>query len=70
MLQFFNVYQKRKLKSISEALCEKCPHLELFRSVFFCIRTEYGEIIAYSVRMWENADQNNTEYGHFLRSEK
>ena len=22
----------------------------------------------YSVRMWENADQNNFEYGHFLRS--
>ena len=22
-----------------------------------------------SVRIWENADQNNSEYGHFLRSE-
>ena len=22
-----------------------------------------------SVRMWENADQNNYEYGHFLRSD-
>ena len=22
------------------------------------------------VRMWENADQNNFQYGHFLRSEQ
>ena len=25
-------------------------------------------IFPYSVRMRENADQNNSEYGHFLRS--
>ena len=25
-------------------------------------------IFPYSVRMWENVDQNNSEYGHFLRS--
>ena len=34
-------------------------------------RTEYREIpriSPYSVRMWENADQNNSEYRHFLRS--
>ena len=33
--------------------------------------TEYGEklrIPPYSVRMREIADQNNSEYGHFLRS--
>ena len=23
----------------------------------------------YSVRMWENVDQNNSEYGHFSRSD-
>ena len=23
----------------------------------------------YSVRMWKNTDQNNSEYGHFLRSD-
>ena len=37
----------------------------------FHIRTEYKEILRisqYSVRMRENADQNNPEYGHFLRS--
>ena len=25
-------------------------------------------IWSYSIRMWENADQNNSEYGHFSRS--
>ena len=36
-----------------------------------CIRTEYREILrilVYLVWIWENADQNNSEYGHFLRS--
>ena len=38
----------------------KCSHSELFWSVFFHIRTEYGEILRispYSVRMWEIAEQ-------------
>ena len=50
-------------------LHEKCS--EFYWSVFFSIRTEYGEILRispYSVRMRENADENNSEYGHFLRS--
>ena len=45
-------------------LREKCPYSELFWSVFFYIRTEYGEIRSispYSVQMWENLDQNNSE---------
>ena len=49
-------------------LPEKCPYLELFLTVFSCIRTEYGEIRSispYWVRMRKNADQNNSEYGHF-----
>ena len=36
------------------------------------IRSEYGEIIRismYSVWIRENADQNNSEYGHFSRSD-
>ena len=56
---------------ISTILCEKCLYSELFWSAFSCIRTEYGEIFRispYFVRMWENADQNNSEYEHFLRS--
>ena len=35
------------------------------------ISTEYREIRSiyqYSVQIWENADQNNSEYGHFSRS--
>ena len=42
----------------------------VFWSVFFHIWTEYGEIrsiSSYSVRIRENADQNNSEYGHFSR---
>ena len=39
----------------------------------FCrIWTEYGEILRmspYSVRIRENMDQNNSKYGHILRSD-
>ena len=38
---------------------------------FSTLRTEYGEILRispYSVRIWKNADQKNSEYGHFLCS--
>ena len=40
--------------------------------MFSCIRTEYGEIQSispYSGRARENAYQNNSEYGHLLRSD-
>ena len=53
------------------SLQEKCPYSKLTWSLFCCIRTEYGEIIRiylYSVRMQGNTDQNNSEYGQFLRS--
>ena len=53
------------------SLREKCPYSKLFWSVFSRIRTEYGQILRifpYSDRMRENTDQNNSEYGHFLRS--
>ena len=55
-----------------EQLRKKCPYLELFSSIFSCIWTKYGEIRSispYLARMRENADQNNSEYGHFSRSE-
>ena len=51
------------------ALCEKCPCLEFFCSVFFRIWTEYGQIpriSPYSVQMWENTGQKNSKYRHFL----
>ena len=50
---------------------KKCPYSELFWSVFSRIQTEYGEIrsiFPYSVRMRKNTDQNNSKYGHYLRS--
>ena len=48
-------------------------HIQSYSGPHFSrIRTEYVEIRSispYSVRMRENADQNNSEYSHFLRSE-
>ena len=57
---------------MEETLREKCPYSELFWSAFSRIQTESGEILCifpYSVSMGGNRDQNNPEYGHFLRSE-
>ena len=54
------------------ALRKRCPYSELFWSTFSHIWNEYGEILRYSpysVRMPENANQNNSEYGHYLHSE-
>ena len=62
---------KRRVFNWYSTLRKKCPYSELFWSVFSGIRTEYGEIQSispYSVRMLENADHNNSEYGRFLRS--
>ena len=52
-------------------LREDCPYSELFWFVFSHLWTECGEILRispYLVQMWENTDQNNSKYGHFLRS--
>ena len=68
-VQLPNAEKNRQL-----SLRERCPYSELFWFAFFRIRTEYGEIRSiqsispYSVQIRENADQNNSEYGHFLRS--
>ena len=59
-----------KIKDLM-TLRKTCPYWELFWSAFSHIRTEYGKIRSihpYSVRMWENADQNNSKYGYFSRS--
>ena len=53
------------------SLLEKCSYLELFWSTFYRIWTEFLQILRispHSVRMRENADQNNSEDGHFSRS--
>ena len=49
----------------------KCPYSELFWSAFSRTWTEYGEILGislYLVQMRGNADENNSEYAHFLRN--
>ena len=54
-------------------LGEKCLYSELFWSVFSRNRAECGEIrniSPYSLQMRENTDQNNSEYRHFLHSDK
>ena len=75
--------ESKEIKNLSEELGiiqfealqilrKKCPYLELFWSAFSRIWTEFSElqsISPYSVRMWENADLNNSKYGHFPRSE-
>ena len=57
----------------SNTLGKKCPYSELFWSAFSRIRIlnmeRYLPISLYSVRMWENVDQNNSEYGHFSRND-
>ena len=52
------------------SLREKCSYSEFLWSVFSLIRAEYGEIprmSPYSVRIRENTNQKNSEYGHFSR---
>ena len=52
---------------------EKFRYSKLFRSPFSRIWAKYGEILRispYSVRMRENADQNNSKCGNFSRSHK
>ena len=63
----FSQYQK----SDKSHTVQKMSYSELFWCVFSHIRIEYGEIqsiSSHSVQMWENTDQNNSKYGHFLRS--
>ena len=69
-LQSHDSYLKNVRKNVSISLQKKCPFSELFWCAFSRIRTKYEEMLRispYSVRMRENADQNNSEYGHFLR---
>ena len=65
-------YKDKQILRKCNQLSKKCLYSGLFWSVFSRIRTEYGEIRSispYSVRIRENKDQNNSEYGHFSRSD-
>ena len=47
--------------------CVKCVHIRSYSGLYFpafALNTE----IRYSVRMRESTYQNNSKYGHFLRS--
>ena len=57
----------KKIKVESSTLRRNCPYLDLFWSLLSRIQIEYGEVLCispYSVRIRENTDQNNVEYGH------
>ena len=77
ILTFYCLVTKRFLhvriiKFAGSLHCTKSARIRsLLWSEFSCIRAEYGEIWSispYSLRMRENAYQNNSKYGHFSRS--
>ena len=72
LLRFASQILRVWLKYTSAPLRKNCPYSELFWSAFSRIWTKYEEILRispYSVRTRENAHQNNSEYGHFSRSD-
>ena len=61
-------YNQRTCAEVFSGLRKKCPYSEFFPSIFSRIRTDYGEIrstFPYSVQMWENTDQKNSEGEHY-----
>ena len=55
---------------LTQSLRKKCPYSE-FLVCISCILTEYEDLLGnsqYSVQIRENTDQENSEYGQFLRS--
>ena len=77
LLSVGSIYQTNMERQVicRWSLRKKCPYLELFLSVFSCIRTEYGEIRS---KIWkntgkyirENTDQNipNSDTFHAVDS--
>ena len=60
-------------KNVYHPLRKKCPYSEFFWSAFSRIRTEYGDLLhksPYSIQMPKSMDQKNSEYGHFLGSDR
>ena len=50
--------------------CVKVVRIRSYSGPYFPRIGLNTDISPYSVRMWENTDQNNSEYAYFLRSEK
>ena len=72
LVTFTGEVLKGKLHFFVQWLREKCPYSEFFCSIFSHIWTEYEKtrsISPYSVQIQENMDQENSQYGHFLRSD-
>ena len=55
-------------KGLKAALREKCPDTEFFLVCVFPHSDWIRRDTSYSVRMRENIDQENSVFGHFLRS--
>ena len=66
MICFENFDYLLKICRIGTAL--KVSVFGVILYTFFRILTEYGEILRISSYSVQNADQNNSEYEHFLRS--
>ena len=49
-------------------LRKKCSYTDFFWSALSRIQTEYWDLQSKLVRMWQNTDHKNSEYGLFLRS--
>ena len=52
--------------------CVKIVHIRSYSGLHFPalgLNTERYSVSAYSARIPENIDQNNSEYGHFARSD-
>ena len=57
-----NILQHQKI-ILKMSLGKKCPYSEFFCSAFFYL--EILRISPYSVRIWENKDQKNSEYNTY-----
>ena len=60
-----------KVNTATLTLRKECPYSEFYLACIFRIRTEYRYLLSkslHSVQMRENADEKNSEYGHFLCS--
>ena len=58
---------------LPKLLCNFSAEVSIQCNVESRIRTEYGDFLCkspYSVQMRENMDQKNSEYGHFLHSDR
>ena len=79
LIQFQEEKHLNKIKALIKCTkignndhCVKCVRIRSYSGpqfpAFGLNSERYGVSLLYSVQMRENADQNNSEYGHFSRS--